>query len=328
MPYSWNPYPEDDLEFILSKTSRHFENLDDSSILLTGGTGFVGSWMLQFLMYASRSLRIKISLDIVTRKAAPFLSQSYPSTRFIQHDLRAPIDFADKDYSHVMFASTPSNPTTGGLDRGLVSESTVLGTKNLLEMLSKRNSDVKYLNTSSGAVRKVAQLTSAQSESINDAYAVAKHDAEQLLEKSCSNSNISYCSPRLYTFAGPGIALDAHFAIGNFIRDAMAGNDVLVQGSPETVRSYLHPIDMTVQLIECWFDQAIPAFPDIGSFQPIKLSDLAQMVSNKLGNGKVVILNENQIPTTYIPENQILPLNHQHITLEQSIDRWVSWLSQ
>jgi nucleoside-diphosphate-sugar epimerase len=327
MSYPWNPYPEEDLEFILSKTSHHFEKLDDSSFLLTGGTGFVGSWMLQFLMYASRSLRIKINLDIVTRKSAPFLNQNYTSLRFIQHDLRTPIDFDDKDYSHVMFASTPSNPMTGGLDGELVSESTVLGTKNLLDMLDRRNSEVKYLNTSSGAVRKSTHPASGQSENINDIYATAKHDVEKLLERSYSNSKISFCSPRLYTFAGPGIALDAHFAIGNFIQDAMGGRDVLIKGSPETVRSYLHPIDMTIQLLECWFDQTVPTFPDIGSFNPIKLSDLAQIVSNKLGNGQVTTLDENQIPSTYIPENPIFPLNYQHITLEGSIDRWVSWLA-
>lgn len=327
MSYPWNPYPEEDLEFILSKTSHHFEKLDDACFLLTGGTGFVGSWMLQFLVYASRSLRININLDVVTRKTAPILNQNYPSIRFIQHDLRTPIGFDDKDYSHVMFASTPSNPTTGGLDRELVSESTILGTKNLLNLLSRRNNEVKYLNTSSGAVRKILHHSSGQSESISDAYAVAKHDAEKLLERSCRNSNISFCSPRLYTFAGPGIALDAHFAIGNFIRDAIRGKSVLVKGSPETIRSYLHPIDMTIQLLECWFDEAMHTFPDIGSFHPLKLSALAQIVSNRLGNGQVIILDENQIPSIYIPENQILPLNHQYITLEQSLDRWNSWLA-
>jgi hypothetical protein len=84
---------------------------------------------------------------------------------------------------------------------------------------------------------------------------------------------------------------------------------------------------MTIQLLECWFTQAIPTFPDIGSFKPIRLFDLAQIVSNKLGNGQVIILDENQTPSTYIPDKPIFPLNHQHIDLEQSIDRWATWLT-
>lgn len=323
----WNPYPEEDMQFILSKTEHHLSNLDGSSFLLTGGTGFVGSWMLQFLTYASRNLKVNITLDVVSRKLAPFSNANYPSLRFIQHDLRVPIDFDDKDYSHVLFASTPSNPATGGLDSDLVSESTVKGTRNLLEMLDRRNIQVKYLNTSSGAVKKMINPAINQNQNINDVYAAAKREVEKFLEESSCNSRINFCSPRLYTFAGPGIDLGAHFAIGNFMSDAMRGRDVLVKGNPGTIRSFLHPIDMTVQLLECWFADDIPIFPDIGSFNPIKLSDLAQVVSSKLGNGKVKILGENQTASTYIPDNPTYPLNYQHIDLEQSIDRWASWLS-
>ena len=327
MTYPWTPYPEEDMEFILSKTERHIRNLDGSSFLLTGGTGFVGSWVLQFLMYASKNLSVNISLDIVSRKSSLFSNASFPSIRFVQHDLRTPIHFDDKDYSHVLFASTPSNPATGGLDSDLVLESTVMGTRNLLEMLDRRNTQVKYLNTSSGAVKKMTNLTRGQGQNINDVYAAAKQEVEKILERSCGNSRIDFCSPRLYTFAGPGIALDAHFAIGNFIHDAMSGRDVLVKGSPETIRSYLHPIDMTIQLLECWFAEDVPTFPDIGSFNPVKLSDLAHAISSQLGNGKVKILHENQTPSTYIPDNPTYPLNDQHIDLEQSINRWASWVS-
>ena len=327
MSLPWNPYPEEDMEFILSKTEHHFRNLDGSSFLLTGGTGFVGSWMLQFLTYASRNLKVNISLDVVSRKLALLSNASYPSIKFIQHDLRVPIDFDDKDYSHLLFASTPSNPATGGLDSDLVSESTVMGTRNLLEMLDRHKNQVKYLNTSSGAVKKMTNLATAESQNINDVYAAAKREVEKVLEESSFNSGVNFCSPRLYTFAGPGIALDAHFAIGNFIHDAMSGRDVLVKGSPETIRSFLHPIDMTVQLLDCWFAAEVPTFPDIGSYIPIKLSELAQVISSKLGNGKVKILDGNQIPSTYIPDNPTYPLNYQHIDLEQSIDRWASWLS-
>jgi nucleoside-diphosphate-sugar epimerase len=241
--------------------------------------------------------------------------------------LRTPINFDDKDYSHVLFASTPSNPATGGLESDLVWESTVMGTINILEMLDRQNHQVKYLNTSSGAVKKMTNLDKDQRQNINNVYAAAKQEVEKILDGSCGNSRIDYCSPRLYTFAGPGIALDAHFAIGNFIQDAMSGRDVVVKGSPETIRSFLHPIDMTVQLLECWFADDIPTFPDIGSFNPVKLSDLAHVVSSKLGNGKVEILDENQTPSIYIPDNPTYPLNYQHIDLEQSLDRWASWLS-
>ena len=244
----------------------------------------------------------------------------------MQHDLRVPINFDDKEYSHVLFASTPSNPATGGLDSDLVLQSTVMGTRNLLEMLDRRNNQVKYLNTSSGAVKKVKSFTSPQEQGINEVYADAKLQVEKILTEAKAASKITLSCPRLYSFAGPGIALNAHFAIGNFIQDAINGRDVVLKGSPDTVRSYLHPIDMTIQLLDCLFAENVPPFPDIGSFIPIKLSDLAQTISKSLGNGNVTVVDKSQSPTTYIPDFLIPSLNQQYISLEETISRWKTWL--
>jgi len=326
MSLPWNSYPQEDMQFILSKTEHHFRNLDGSSFLLTGGTGFVGSWVLQFLMFASRYLKVNFSIDVISRKPILFSNASYPSIRFAQHDLRASINFEDKDYSHVLFASTPSNPTTGGLDSDLVMQSTVMGTKNLVEMLDRRNNQVKYLNTSSGAVKKIKSFTLPRDPGINDVYAIAKHEVERILTEAKVASKITLCSPRLYSFAGPGIPLNAHFAIGNFIQDAINGRDVIVRGSPETVRSYLHPIDMTIQLLDCWFTEDVFCFPDIGSFNSVKLIDLAQTISKSLGNGNVTVIDKLQSPTTYVPDLLIPSLNHQYISLEETVERWKTWL--
>ena len=316
------------MAFILTKTSHHFKNLEGSSFLLTGGTGFVGSWMLQFLAYAGSSLNLNFNLDVITRHFVSIPKKHNSSVRFIQHDLRSPIDFDDRDYSHVMFASTPSNPTTGGLDGDLVLDSTILGTKNLLELLQKRNKEVKYLNTSSGAVKKVIEATSDQNRSINDAYAGAKYRVEKQLTDTSGISRITFSSPRLYAFAGPGLALNAHFAIGNFIQDAISGRAVVIKGSPESIRSYLHPIDMTIQLLDCWLGQNNFTFPDIGSFNPITIFDLAQFISKSLGNGNVVTLDNSELPTTYVPDFFIPSLNRQYISFEETIERWATWLVQ
>ena len=83
---------------------------------------------------------------------------------------------------------------------------------------------------------------------------------------------------------------------------------------------------MTIQLLDCWFGENNPTFPDIGSFNPIKLSDLARLISKSLGNGNVVTLDDSQSPTTYVPDLFTPSLNHQYISLEETIERWASWL--
>jgi nucleoside-diphosphate-sugar epimerase len=225
-----------------------------------------------------------------------------------------------------MFSSTPSNPKTGGLDSNLVNDSTKLGTKHLIEFLRTQENRVTYLNTSSGGVKNYVSDFSDGDKSINNIYAEAKIEAEKILIREIKDTNIMFKSPRLYSFAGPGIPLDAHFAVGNFMLDALSKRDVVIKGSPDTIRSYLHPIDMTIQMIGCWLGKEKEIFPDIGSFFPISMANLAQTISNILGNGKVKVLNNNQNSSSYFPTHPVFPFNLENIELDESIRRWASWL--
>ena len=84
---------------------------------------------------------------------------------------------------------------------------------------------------------------------------------------------------------------------------------------------------MTIQLLECWLGENNSLFPDIGSFKKIKLLDLARFVSDTLGNGKVIILDNSQPPSIYVPDLLTPSLNHQYISLEETVKRWALWLS-
>lgn len=55
-------------------------------------------------------------------------------------------------------------------------------------------------------------------------------------------------NPRLFNFFGPGLPLKSHFAIGNFVHDALNENQIKVTGSLETMRSYLYISDLVIQL--------------------------------------------------------------------------------
>jgi hypothetical protein len=83
---------------------------------------------------------------------------------------------------------------------------------------------------------------------------------------------------------------------------------------------------MTIQLLDCWFTEDVFCFPDIGSFNSVKLIDLAQTISKSLGNGNVTVIDKLQSPTTYVPDLLIPSLNHQYISLEETVERWKTWL--
>ena len=81
------------------------------------------------------------------------------------------------------------------------------------------------------------------------AYAEAKRLAETMFAAATESGDVEAVVARLFAFIGPRIPLDAHFAAGNFLRDALAGRPVEVHGDGQPRRSYLYAGDLPEW---CW----------------------------------------------------------------------------
>src|SRR5271169_1613787 len=71
------PVPERDLVSILCQTAPMLEQLRGRRILLTGGTGFFGCWLLESFLQANRALSLGASVVVLTRSPERF-SQKAP----------------------------------------------------------------------------------------------------------------------------------------------------------------------------------------------------------------------------------------------------------
>lgn len=67
---------EDDLAFILESTKTIFKSLQGGHIFITGGTGFIGTWLLESLRYANLHLKLNIKATILTRNIKKFENTS------------------------------------------------------------------------------------------------------------------------------------------------------------------------------------------------------------------------------------------------------------
>ncbi len=238
-------------------------------LFLAGGTGFFGKWLLQ-------TLPPDCEATVLSRDPATFLVRhpEFSRHRFVQGDIRT-FPFQQEKFDIVIHAATEP---TAAISDAEMHDVIVSGTHRLLQLHFGR-----MLYISSGAVYG-GNLPEHVSEDFPcaplAAYGKAKLEAEQL----CQNSGKHVSIARCFAFVGPHLPLGKHFAIGNFIRDCLAGNKIVIQGDGTPRRSYLYMEDLTEWLWTILFRAAPGSIFNVGSDQAYSILEIAQMVRTCAGN--------------------------------------------
>ncbi|MEI0703100.1 NAD(P)-dependent oxidoreductase [Brachyspira intermedia] len=325
----------EDVQFVFNqlKILTDLSKLDNSNILITGGTGLFGKSILNFLLYARKYYNF--SITILTRNKYKFLLKhsEYDNNfiSFINGDIR---DFnCDKEYDYIIHAATPASEILEK-ENPLEMYSIILdGTKNIIKIANNMNVQ-KLLFTSSGAVygeqyESIKSFKETYNGYPTTFYGKAKKISEELFLESSINVSIARC----FAFVGPYLNLNIHFAIGNFIRDVIQNKNIIIKGDGRPLRSYLYTSDLVIWLFAMLLNSNDKSIYNVGSSNEISIYDLAKKVSNSFDcyTGKIEVLtkpNYNYPIPKYIPNNSkiIEELKvKENYTLYESIKRTMGW---
>jgi len=306
------PLPSEDLRHVLVHTLPLWDQARGGRIFVTGATGFFGIWLLESFAFANKSLNLGAKLVGLSREPdafyakAPHLVQE-SSIALHRGDVRD-FDFPRGSFTHVIHAGTTSSapvPPSEMLD------TIIRGTKRTLEFAVAAGAK-RFLFVSSGAVygKQPSEMThipetyhgSPDPMDPNSAYGEGKRVGELLCAIAHQEHGLEATIARCFAFVGPHLPLDAHFAIGNFIRDAMKGEPIKVKdGTP--YRSYLYAADLAIWLWTILF-KGKPCRPyHVGSDQEISINDLAATVANLTRGGSLLAHSSNPIASIsrYVP---------------------------
>jgi nucleoside-diphosphate-sugar epimerase len=338
--------PKEDLQYIHGNLGSMIYRLSGKHIFITGATGFIGSWLLESLIYIAKQENIGFFVTILTRDRERFL-RNYPHLKesgllnILESDIKSlEVGMIDRNIDYTIHAATDTN-----IDHNnplLVADTIVQGMRNVLEMFRQRHKITKLLFLSSGAIYGKNSLvksgfdeTDLSSVDCNDplsSYGEAKRYAELLCSVYYKQFNIPYNIARCFSFVGPRIPLNGHFAIGNFIQNILSNEDIIISGNGKDVRSYLYIADLVIWLFSILFDAQSARVYNVGSSEYYTIEQVAQIViSSTKSNQGYKILNKNINSTNYIPNvNKMLTELNVKIghDLERSIVKTRNWYSE
>jgi nucleoside-diphosphate-sugar epimerase len=237
--------PPGDLDDGIERSEADLSVVAGARILVTGGTGFLGSWLVASLIRANARLGLGMQIVVLTRQPASALLDGFPSVSILRGDVRSMPDPGPVDVIVHGAATSSSTYGQGDGDPRVMAATIVDGTRAVLDAAAGRHARVLFL--SSGAVYgpqvgTVAEDAPSSLDSMDprSAYGEAKRLAENLCAAATAAGEVEAVVARLFAFVGPRIPLGVHFAAGNFLDDALNGRPIVVRGDGVPRRSFLY----------------------------------------------------------------------------------------
>ncbi len=297
-----------DVDHILSHT-RGWDELRGGRLFLTGGTGFVGCWLLESFTAANERLRLGAEAVILTRNPDAFRRRvphlaGHPAVRLVSGDVRG-FRFPDGPFTHVIHAATAAATDLHELRPLALLDTIAEGTREVLEFArSKRVRS--FLLTSSGTVygRQPPDFSHVPEDypggpdplDHHSAYGEGKRTAELLCALYAHQHGLEPKVARCWSFVGPYLPLDGPFAASHFLRDALAGRDVQVGGDGTPYRSYLYAADLAVWLWTVLFQAPPCRAYNVGSDEEVTLAELAHLVATEVSPAVGVRIAREAVP--------------------------------
>jgi dTDP-glucose 4,6-dehydratase len=282
-----------------------FETLNHQTILVTGGTGFMGKWIAEMVSHINGTYFYHIKLILLGRdierfkKEVPHLAKK-SFIHLVEQDVRNLHDLPEEISWVIHAAGTPDNREHASQPLRTI-ETIYKGTHSILDTCFRLPNLQKLVHISSHQVYgnvadhtpiKESVLGKVECNTVNSAYAEAKRLAETLCAIYRNQQQLPITIVRPFAFVGPYQSLEKPWAINNFIRDALLGGPIRILGNGATIRSYLYGSDMAYWLLKILVKGKAGNTYNVGSSESISLNDLAQKIAGLIDK-KIPIVSKS-----------------------------------
>ena len=248
-------------------------DLNGVSVLVTGGTGFVGPYLVQALI--EKGTRVKI-LSLNDGEVSSNLRGS--DLEIVTGDITRPetIDGIMKGVDLVFHLAAISNVDYAIQNPVKTYDVNVRGTLNLLEEIRK-NPIHKFIYVSSSHVYGIPQCIPMDEKhpiAPREPYSASKAAAENIVKGYSGAYDINTAIVRPFNIYGPG--QDENFLIPSIVKQALSGDTVMEVGNIEPTRDFTYITDIVAGFLK--IAESGSGVYNIGSGVEVKVSDVVHKI--------------------------------------------------
>ncbi len=286
-----NPLYKEDLEYTIS-LPLPWETLNGKSILITGATGMIGTYLIDVLMFLCEKKKIFCNIIAMSRKRESFETRFLPyldksNLQFLKHNVNDSFDNIDVKADYIFHFASNTHPVSYATEPISTILTNVLGLNNLLSFAVKCNtqrfvyaSSVEVYGENRGDVEKFSEdyCGYIDCNTLRAGYPEGKRTGEALCQAYISEKNLDIVIPRLSRIYGSTMLDSDSKVVSQFLKNAIKGEDIILKSDGCQAFSYTYIADAVNAILYCLFYGKIGEAYNISS-SDISLKELAKMIA-------------------------------------------------
>lgn len=300
-----------DIAELLDRLSKERISFDNKTILVTGGAGFLGSWVCDVLVEQGTNCICLDNFSSGSERNISHLSNN-DNFRLIYHDISKPIYFGFSNYPDsvcvgdikkidiVMHMASRASPFEFRDHPISILKSNTLGTMNALGIAKAHNALFFYTSTSEvyGNPPDDAVPTSedyfghVNPVGPRSCYDESKRAGEAFVKAYELQHNIRTKIVRIFNTSGPRIRYGPEFGrvVPNFIQQALNDEDITIFGDGTQTRPFIYVTDEVEGILKMVYnDNALKEVINIGNDKETSILELAKIIKELThSNSKIV----------------------------------------
>ena len=317
-----------DLEYIYSNLKEEFACLSDKRLLVTGGAGFLGHYLVQAVLYWNKrtdeAKDIQLTIyDNYIRGVPAWLTklEGDKNLILIKHDITNPLPQDIGDFQYIIHAASIASPTYYRMHPIETMDANVNGLRTLLEYCRQQKEKDKpvegFLFFSSSEIYgdpSPENIPTPESYHGNVSctgpracYDESKRYGETLCVNFARQYDLAIKIARPFNNYGPGLKITDRRVLPDFAWDVLAGRDIVMLSDGSPTRTFCYIADAIVGYYRILVKGRSGEAYNIGVEQPeISIADLAERVmglASDLFNYKGKVVRQVSLDQDYLADN-------------------------